>query len=91
MIGGAQIRAARALLNWSAEILAESVGVTRQTVQRLEQYDGLPPSRSQTLDDIQRAFEAAGVEFIGTPDERPGVRLISQPNEKVHPTRKRKN
>jgi transcriptional regulator with XRE-family HTH domain len=76
MIGGAQIRAARALLNWSAGALAEAVGVTRQTIQRLEQHDAVPPSRSQTLDEIQRAFEAAGVEFIGSPDDTPGVRLV---------------
>ena len=75
MIGGAQIRAARGLISWSAEVLAERVGVTRQTIQRLEQHDGVPPSRSQTLEEIQRAFEAAGVEFTGTPDEKPGVRL----------------
>jgi DNA-binding XRE family transcriptional regulator len=79
MIGGAQIRAARALLNWPAEVLAKTVGVTRQTIQRLEQHDGLPPSRSQTLEQIQRAFEAAGVEFIGTPDDGPGVRLVRRP------------
>ena len=76
MIGGAQIRAARALLNWPAAALAKAVGVTRQTIQRLEQHDGLPPSRSQTLDDIQRSLEAAGVEFIGSPDDAPGVRLV---------------
>jgi DNA-binding XRE family transcriptional regulator len=76
MISGAQIRAARGLLNWSGETLANTVGVTRQTIQRLERHDGLPPSRSQTLDDIQHAFEAAGVEFIGSPDDAPGVRLV---------------
>jgi len=75
MIGGAQIRAARALLNWSAEKLAESTGITRQTIQRLEQYDAVPPSRSQTLEEIQRALESAGVEFIGLPDNGPGVRM----------------
>jgi len=78
MVCGAQIRAARALLNWSAEALAEAVGVTRQTVQRLEQHQGVPPSRSQTLEQIQRAFEAAGVEFVGTPDDGPGVRLMGK-------------
>jgi transcriptional regulator with XRE-family HTH domain len=77
MIGGAQIRAARALLGWSAEVLADSVGITRQTIQRLEQHDAVPPSRSQTLDEIQHVLEAAGVEFIGTPDDRPGVRLTT--------------
>jgi len=76
MIGGAQIRAGRALLNWSAAELAKRSGVTRFTIQRLEQHDAVPPSRSQTLEDIQRALEAAGVEFIGTPVDRPGVRLV---------------
>lgn len=76
MIGGAQIRAARALLNWSAAELAIRSGVTRFTIQRLEQHDAVPPSRSQTLEDIQRSFETAGVEFIGSPDDAPGVRLV---------------
>ena len=76
MICGAQIRAARALLGWSADHLAEQVGVTRQTIQRLEHHDGVPPSRSQTLLDIQSAIEFAGVEFIGAPDDKPGVRLL---------------
>jgi DNA-binding XRE family transcriptional regulator len=76
MIVGAQIRAARALLSWSADDLAKSIGLTRQTIQRLEQHDGVPPSRSQTLEEIQRALESAGVEFIGTPDDGPGVRLV---------------
>ncbi|MDE2163780.1 MAG: helix-turn-helix transcriptional regulator [Alphaproteobacteria bacterium] len=78
MIGGAQMRAARALLNWSAAELAKRSGVTRFTIQRLERYDAVPPSRSQTLEEIQRALEAAGVEFIGSPDEGPGVRLIGR-------------
>jgi len=78
MIGGAQIRAARALLGWSAAELAGNCGVTRFTIQRLEQHNGVPPSRSQTLEDIRRAFEAAGVEFIGTPDDGPGVRLVGR-------------
>jgi transcriptional regulator with XRE-family HTH domain len=82
MICGAQIRAARALVNWSAEELAKRSGVTRFTIQRLEQHDGVPPSRSQTLDDIQRALEAVGIEFIGSPDDGPGVRLYRRSKPK---------
>ena len=74
MISGAQIRAARGLLNWTASDLAVRAGTTRHTVQRLEQSDGIPPSRSQTLLDLKRTFEEAGIEFIGTPEE-PGVVL----------------
>lgn len=75
MISGTQIRAARAALGWSAMHLAERSGVSLRTLLRFEQVDGVPPSRSSTLADVQKALEAAGVKFIGTPDDRPGVRL----------------
>jgi transcriptional regulator with XRE-family HTH domain len=75
VITGAQIRAARSLLRWSAEQTAEIVGVSRKTIERLEQFDDIPPSRSQTLSDLQKAFEEAGIEFVGSPGEGPGVRL----------------
>jgi hypothetical protein len=42
---------------------------------RLEQTDGVPASRASTLMEIQRTFEAAGIEFIGSPDDRPGIRV----------------
>ena len=76
VITGAQLRAARALLRWSARETAERSGVALTTVQRLEQVDGLPGGRAQTLFELQKTLEAAGVEFIGTPDEGPGVRLV---------------
>jgi transcriptional regulator with XRE-family HTH domain len=74
MITGQQIRSARAALNWSAQTLAEYSGVSLRTLMRLEQTDSVPNSRASTLMDIQRAFEAAGIEFIGSPDDRPGIR-----------------
>ena len=58
-------------------MLAEKSGVSVPTIQRLEQADGVPPSRSSTLIDIRAAFEAAGIEFIGTPDDGPGLRIRS--------------
>lgn len=75
MITGVQIRAARFALRLSAEELARRAGVSLPTIQRFEQVDGIPPSRSSTLLDVQKALEAAGVEFIGTPEDGPGVRL----------------
>jgi hypothetical protein len=69
------------LVRWSAEDAAKRAGVTKKTVERLEQHEGVPPSRSQTLMDLQRAFEAAGIEFVGTPEEGPGVRLWPQPRK----------
>ena len=75
MIVGAQLRAARALLNWSASEVAEKSLSTRNTIQRLEQSEGIPSSKIQTILIIKKMFEEAGVEFIGTPDNGPGVRL----------------
>jgi transcriptional regulator with XRE-family HTH domain len=75
MLTGLQIRAARAALGWSAVVLAEKAGVAMKTIARFEQVDGVPPSRSSTLLDVQKALEAAGVEFIGTPEDGPGIRL----------------
>jgi transcriptional regulator with XRE-family HTH domain len=75
MLTGSQIRAARALLNWNASDVAEKVGVTRQTILRLEQSDGVPASKTQTMLALQKVFEEGGVEFIGSPDDRPGVRI----------------
>jgi DNA-binding transcriptional regulator YiaG len=75
MISGTQIRCARAALRLSIAELAARAGVGVQTIMRFEASDGVPPSRSSTLLDVQKALEEAGVEFIGAPEEGPGVRL----------------
>ncbi len=75
MISSSQIRAARALVRWSALDLAHESGVGIATIRRLELVDGIPSSNARTIDALQKALEAAGVEFIGTPDDCPGVRL----------------
>jgi DNA-binding transcriptional regulator YiaG len=75
MITGVQIRAARFALRLSAQELAKRAKVSLPTIQRFEQVDGVPPSRSSTLIDVRRALEAAGIEFIGTPDDSPGIRI----------------
>ncbi len=75
MITGIQIRAARAILNWSSEELARRVGSTRPTIHRIETTEGIPSTNAKTLIAIRDAFEAFGIEFIGTPEDNPGVRL----------------
>jgi transcriptional regulator with XRE-family HTH domain len=70
------MRAARGLLKWSAKETAERSGVALTTVQRLEQEEGVPAGRAHTLVKLQQAMESAGVEFTGTPDDGPGVRLV---------------
>ena len=75
VITGLQIRASRAALRWSAEVLAARAKVGVQTIKRLEATDGVPPGRSKTLQEVQLALERAGIEFVGTPLERPGIRF----------------
>jgi len=76
MISSSQVRAAKALLRWSGEELASKAGVSLSTVRRVEAADGMPDSQNiKTIMAIKRALEEAGVEFIGSPDDRPGVRL----------------
>ena len=76
MITSAQIRAARALLRWSASDLSAASRVGTATLQRMEVMEGVPAGQVRTLQAIKMALEAAGVEFVGTPDDRPGVRLV---------------
>lgn len=75
MITGLQIRAARFALRLSAQELAKLSGVSLPTIQRFEQVDGVPPSRSSTLLNLMRTLEAAGIEFVGTADDSPGIRI----------------
>ena len=74
MITSGQIRAARALLKWTGKKLADASGVAFSTLMRLEMGEGVPGAQAKTLDSIQKAFEEAGVEFIGNPEEGAGVR-----------------
>ena len=75
MITSDQIRAARALIKWSADDLAKSANVGIATVRRFEVVKGVPSGQIRILDALKAALELGGVEFIGTPDDRPGVRL----------------
>jgi predicted transcriptional regulator len=68
-----QIKAARSLLDWPQEQLAEASGVSLPTVRRLEAVDGDLGGRKDTGQKIIAALQAAGVEF--TNGGQPGVRL----------------
>ena len=71
---GVQIRAARGMLHWSVRETAARAGISEPTVKRFEQGNGIPPGRAQSHLDLQHAFESAGIDFTGTPEEGPGVR-----------------
>jgi transcriptional regulator with XRE-family HTH domain len=66
----AQIRMARAAVQWSVRDLAEKSGVHRNTVTRVEAGGS---AHGPTLEALQRALEAAGIEF--TNGDEPGVKL----------------
>ena len=74
MITSAQIRAARALLDWSREQLSIASGVGISALMRLESSNGVPSGNIKTFESVQKAFESAGIEFIGTPESGAGVR-----------------
>ncbi|MBO6725835.1 MAG: helix-turn-helix transcriptional regulator [Rhizobiaceae bacterium] len=79
MITGSQIRAARALLNWTSAQTAEMANLTRQTLHRLETHDDVPPSRSGSLFALEQLFIVHGVEFIDADEYRgEGVRFVQR-------------
>ena len=63
MITGRQVRAARALLNWKQDMLAEKALVALTALKRLESERGLPV-HDTTRDQVRRALEAAGIMFV---------------------------
>jgi transcriptional regulator with XRE-family HTH domain len=73
MITQAQCRAARALLDWSREQLAEASKVGLRTIVDFERSARDP--REVTKDALRRALESAGVEFIDENGGGAGVRL----------------
>jgi len=72
MVTGKQIRAARALLDWSAEQLAKQVGLSRESINKIE--DGSVQPRAKNLADIVRVFDEHGLEFT----DHSGVRFKPQ-------------
>lgn len=59
-----QIKAARALLDWSQSDMAAASGVSEPTIKRLEAASGELGGRIDTIDKIVASLEAAGVIFI---------------------------
>jgi transcriptional regulator with XRE-family HTH domain len=75
MIDPRQIRAARALLNWSQDDLAKASGIARSSIKNIE--NDITVARKDTVYDIQTAFENSGIEFLPSS----GVRIK---NEIIH-------
>jgi predicted transcriptional regulator len=74
MITARQSRAARALLGWTQETLADKAQVSLTALKRLESESVLPVYES-TRDQVRRAFEGNGVVLLQS-DRGEGVMLV---------------
>jgi hypothetical protein len=74
-ISSSQIRAARALLRWTALDLAKASKVGVATIRRVEVVEGEVQVTSANESALRCALEAAGVEFIDENGGGAGVRL----------------
>ena len=81
-VTSAQVRMARAALNWTVRDLAVAAGLHRNTITNIEvgRYVGDP----ETLSTIENVLRRAGVEFIDENGGGPGVRLRSRSQGKPH-------
>src|SRR6478672_11028026 len=81
-LSSAQLRAARALLRWSALDLAKASKVGVATIRRVEVVEGEIPVTQANEAALRKALETAGVEFIDDNGGGPGVRLRKSAKQK---------
>jgi len=81
MVTVQQLRSARAALKWSIEQLSTASNVSVRTIKMIEANDGKPQCRPSTTAKLISALESAGIEFIGSPDDRPGIRISAPAKE----------
>ncbi len=72
---GPQIRAARGLIGWSAQRLANVSKVSLATIQRAEKDNGDMRMIAANTEAVRRTLEEAGVEFIPENGGGAGVRM----------------
>lgn len=75
MLFGAQIRAARGLLNMSVAELADRTGLAVNTIRRAESENGAVKITNSNRAMIEGTLESLGVMFIGPDELGAGVRL----------------
>ncbi len=63
-------------MRWSSDDLSRQSGVGSATIKRIEVMAGVPSGQIRTLMAIKNALEKGGVQFVGDPEDRPGVRLV---------------
>jgi transcriptional regulator with XRE-family HTH domain len=79
----AQIRAARALLRWTAEDLARESALSVATIRRAELTDQETLMTAANDLAVRHTLEGAGVEFIDENGGGPGVRLKKSPKKRA--------
>ena len=89
MITGRQVRAARALLNWKQEMLAEKALVALTALKRLESERRLEVHEG-TRDQVRRALETAGILFVES-DRGRGVMLLHEAEAATAPAKRQPN
>jgi transcriptional regulator with XRE-family HTH domain len=67
------------MLRMSAEALAEESGISIATIKKLETKHSQITPRASTMDRLIAVLESHGIEFLGTAEESPGVRLHRPP------------
>ncbi len=75
-----QLKAARALIGWSQDKLAEESGISSPTVKRMENSEGAVRGHADSVWKVQQCLENAGVEFIPEDNKGAGVRLQNPSN-----------
>ena len=80
-VTSAQVKMARAALDWSVRDLAEATGLHRNTINNIEvgRYAG----DQETLSKIESVLRRAGVDFIDENGGGPGVRLRKRQGSKT--------
>ena len=76
-----QLRAARALLRWTAQDLANSSALSVATIRRAELTEAETSLTTANDLAVRRALEGAGIEFIDENGGGPGVRLRNRPDQ----------
>ena len=84
MITARQTRAARALLGWTQETLAERALVSLTALKRLESQNDLKVYES-TADQVRRTLEGAGIVFL-TSAQGEGVMIVQSDNTRTQPS-----
>ena len=62
-------------MNLTVAELSKLSSVSVSTIKRIETSEGFIKATPANLKLIRETLEAAGVEFIGSPEDGPGVRL----------------